>query len=96
MDYPREYYGYGRHSYGRPRKFSGIGGAMKHRKWTEEEDAIIRENYPNQGVIYTTKLLHAAGFIDREPLSVIRQASKLKVKRVERKKGWTNEISGGY
>lgn len=50
------------------------------RKWTDSENKIIRENYSSQGVIITTRILRAGGFSDREPQSVMRQASKLKVK----------------
>ena len=62
--------------------------SMKNREWTDTENEIIRENYPREGVVFTTRILRAAGFADREPQSVIRQASKLKVKR-ERTSRWT-------
>lgn len=58
------------------------------RTWTEAENEIIKDNYPDEGVMFVTKLLHAAGFSDRDYLSVQKRASKLKVKRIrKRRKG---------
>lgn len=59
---------------------------MIHREWTEEENKIIQNNYPDEGVLVVTKLLHAAGFTSRDYLSVMRQASKLKVKRIRKQR----------
>ena len=54
--------------------------------WTEEENKIIQDNYPDKGVVVTTRLLHDAGFTNRDYFSVMRQASKLKVKRIEKRR----------
>jgi len=52
------------------------------RDWSDAENNIIRENYPEKGCVVTARLLHAAGFDDRGPVTVMKQASKLKVKKV--------------
>lgn len=59
------------------------------REWTEPENKIIRDNYAEQSVVVVTRLLHAAGFEDRFPLSVTRQASKLGIK-ARRTNSWTS------
>lgn len=62
----------------------GMEVEMTHRQWTDTENDIIRENYPHKGAVFTTNILHDAGFSDRDALSVMKQASKLKVKRIRR------------
>ena len=52
------------------------------RDWSDIENNIIKDNYPKQGCVVTARLLHAAGFDDRDPVTVMKQASKLKVKKV--------------
>ena len=51
---------------------------MKRRKWTSEEDEIIRTNYPKFGDFVTQKLLPG-----RDIFSVRRRASKLGVKKAD-------------
>ena len=57
---------------------------MKNRIWSDTENEIIRTHYPTGGVLFTTKVLHAAGFSDRDCLTVMKQASKIKVKRIRK------------
>ena len=64
----------------------GMKGKIMNRTWTKKEDEIIRENYPDEGVMFVTKLLHSAGFSDRDYLSVQREASKLEVKRIGKRR----------
>lgn len=64
-------------------------GIFMNRKWTEAENKIILDNYAEQSVIAVTGLLHTAGFDDRFPLSIARQASKLGVK-ARRTNNWTS------
>lgn len=54
---------------------------MERRIWADTENQIIRDNYPATGPVFTTNVLHAAGFNDRDALKVMKQASKLGVKR---------------
>ena len=56
------------------------------RKWTDTEIDIIRTYYPVEGVLVTLNMLHVAGFNDRDYSTVIKQASKLQVKRERDKK----------
>lgn len=58
----------------------------KEREWTDTEDQIIQDNYPETGVIVTTKILHAAGFNDRDAYSVQKHASVIGIKRLRSKK----------
>ena len=64
----------------------------KGREWTDTEDKIIHDNYPENGVIVTTRILHAAGFSDRDAYSVQKRASVIGVKR-RRTKRWRNNYA---
>lgn len=51
------------------------------RTWTEAENKMIKDNYPANGGVFVVNLLQEAGIFDRDAFAVIRQASKLKIKR---------------
>lgn len=58
------------------------------RTWTEKENKIIEDNYPTKGSVIVVNLLRCAGIPDRDAFAVVRQASKLNVKRIgKRRKG---------
>ena len=56
------------------------------RKWTNTENDIVRTYYSTEGVLATLNALHTAGFNDRDYSTIIKQASKLRVKRKRDKK----------
>jgi hypothetical protein len=47
---------------------------------------MIKDNYPANGGVFVTRLLWEAGIGDRDAFAVIKQASKLKVKRIRKRK----------
>jgi len=55
------------------------------RTWSDTENNIIRNNYPDKGVIETVKIFHTMGFSNRDYFSIAKQASKLKVKRIRKR-----------
>ena len=63
------------------------------RYWSDTEIKILRESYPQGGCVATARLLHAAGFDDRDPVTVMKQASRLKVKRINVNR-FTSDYSG--
>ena len=56
------------------------------RKWTNTENDIVKAYYSTESVLAVLNVLHAAGFNDRDYTTVIKQASKLRVKRKRDKK----------
>lgn len=56
------------------------------RVWSEKENKIIRDNYPAKGGIFVVNLLRDAGISDRDAFAVIKQASKLTVKRIRKRR----------